>query len=48
MEIMFQIMKQCVCNILNEYFGSVFTEESDVEQLLGVENRFSEDSNHML
>jgi hypothetical protein len=27
---------------------SVFTEENDIEQLLGVVNKFSEDSNHML
>jgi hypothetical protein len=38
-----------MCNTLNDdYFGSVFTEESDVEQLPKVEYRFSEDSNHML
>jgi hypothetical protein len=36
-----------VCNILNEFFGSVFTEETDLERLPGVVNRFSEGSNRM-
>jgi Reverse transcriptase (RNA-dependent DNA polymerase) len=36
------------CNILNEYFRSVFTEQNDVSQLPGVVHRFSEDSNDML
>ena len=39
---------EAMCNILNDYFGSVFTEESDVEQLPEVVNRFPEDSSHML
>jgi hypothetical protein len=37
-----------MCNTFNDYFGSVFTEERDMEQLPGVVNRFSKDSNHML
>jgi hypothetical protein len=37
-----------MCNILNDYFGSVFTEENDALILLEVVNKFTEDSNHML
>ena len=35
-------------NILNEFFGSVFTDENILEQLPEVKRSFNEDNNHML
>jgi len=37
-----------MCEILNSYFGSVFTSENVNNDLLEVRNMFVEDNNHML
>ena len=37
-----------MCNVLNEYFSTVFTNEPSDEELPEVKNKFSEESNRML
>ena len=37
-----------MCEMLNEYFGTVFTDESGVNELPEVNSKFPEDVNHML
>ena len=39
---------EVMCEILNEYFGSVFTSEDDINALPEVKHIFDKDSNHML
>ncbi|MGE5822000.1 MAG: RNA-directed DNA polymerase [Nitrososphaerota archaeon] len=39
---------EVMCEVLNDYFGSVFTSETDVNALPEVNNMFDKDSNHML
>jgi len=38
---------EVMCEVLNSYFGSVFTSEN-VDDLSDVRNMFVEDNNHML
>jgi len=40
--------KEGMCNLLNEYFGSVFTSENSVNELPEVKCFFNEDKSHML
>jgi len=40
--------EMCNCNLLNEYFGSVFTSENSVNELPEVKCFFNEDKSHML
>jgi endonuclease/exonuclease/phosphatase family metal-dependent hydrolase len=40
--------KEKMCNLLNEYFGSVFTTENSVNELPEVKCFFNEDKSHML
>jgi len=40
--------KEEMCNLLNEYFGSVFTSENSVNELPEVKCLFNEDKSHML
>jgi len=37
-----------ICEILNDYFGSVFTSEDLVNELLETKCKFSTDNDHML
>jgi len=40
--------KEEMCNLLNEYFGSVFTSENSVNELPEIKCFFNVDKSHML